>query len=57
MPNYQKLYAKMFNAATDALRALEKLNIGYAQTLLRCAQQEAEEEYLNDDGTSSAPEA
>lgn len=56
MPNYQKLYTKMFNAATDALRALEELNIGYAQTLLRRAQQEAEEEYLNDDGTISAPE-
>ena len=56
MPNYQKLYTKMFNAATDALCALEELNIGYAQTLLRRAQQEAEEEYLNDDGTISAPE-
>ena len=48
MPNYQKLYAKMFNAATDALNALEELNIGYARALLRRAQQEAEDEYLED---------
>lgn len=49
MPNYQKLYAKMFNAATDALNALDDLNIGYAQALLRRAQQEAEDEYLSEE--------
>ena len=49
MPNYQKLYTKMFNAATDALEALDSLNIGLAKDLLRRAQQEAEEAYLNDE--------
>ena len=49
MPNYQKLYTKMFNAATDALNALDDLNIGYAQALLRRAQQEAEDEYLSEE--------
>ena len=49
MPNYQKLYTKMFNAATDALEALDSLNIGLAKDLLRRAQQEAEEVYMNDE--------
>lgn len=45
--NYQKLYTKLFNAATDALEALEQLNVGQARDILRQAQQEAEEEYLS----------
>ena len=45
--NYQKLYTKLFNAATDALEALEQLNVGQAEDILRRAQQEAEELYLN----------
>ena len=28
MPDYQKMYTTMFNAATDALNALERLNVG-----------------------------
>ena len=47
MGDYQKLYTKLFNAATDALEALEQLNVGEAKDLLRRAQQEAEEDYLS----------
>jgi len=51
MVDYQKLYAMMFNAATDALRALEQLNVGDAKEILLSAQQRAEEAYLEDDET------
>lgn len=47
MVDYQKLYTKLFNAITDALDALEQLNVGQARDILRQAQQEAEEEYLS----------
>jgi len=47
MADYQKLYTKLFNAATDALDALEQLNVGEAKDILRRAQQEAEEDYLS----------
>ena len=45
--DYQKLYTKLFNAATDALDALEQQNIGTAKEILRTAQQETEELYLS----------
>ena len=45
--NYQKLYTKLFNAATDALEALEQLNVGQAKDILRRAQKEADEDYLS----------
>ena len=48
MPNYQKLYTLMFNAVTDALEELERLNVGSAKALLIAAQQRAEELYLED---------
>ena len=50
MQNYQKLYTKLFNAATDALEALDALNIGLAKELLQQAQQEAEELYIMESG-------
>ena len=37
MVNYQKLYTMLFNAATDALEALEELNVGRAKDILRQA--------------------
>jgi len=46
MPDYQKLYALLFNAATDALRALDEQNVGQAKDILRRAQIDAEELYL-----------
>ena len=48
MADYQKLYAKLFNAATDALDALEELNVGRVKDILRPAQIDAEETYLED---------
>ncbi len=47
MPDYQKLYTTMFNAATDALDALERLDPAGARSILRDAQQRAEELYLD----------
>ena len=46
MVNYQKLYTMLFNAAADALEALEARNYGLAGDILRRAQQEAEEQFL-----------
>lgn len=48
MPDYQKLYTLMFNAGTDALRALENLDIGQAKEIIREAQRQAEERYISD---------
>ena len=50
MPDYQKLYALMFNAATDALRLLEELNIGAAKDRLQSAQLQAEDLYAAQGG-------
>ena len=49
MPDYQKMYTTMFNAATDAMDALERLNVGQAEELLRRAQIDAEKTYLEDE--------
>ena len=49
MPDYQNMYTTMFNAATDALNALERLIVGQAEELLRRAQIDAEKTYLEDE--------
>ena len=46
MADYQKMYTTMFNAATDALSALDRLDVGRAKELLMQAQLRAEGEYL-----------
>ena len=46
--DYKKLYFHLFNAVTDALRALEQQNYGQAAALLATAQQEAEDMYMDD---------
>ena len=46
MPDYQKLYHMIFNAATDALEALENGEERYAAALLATAQHRCEKEYL-----------
>ena len=48
MPDYQNLYLHLFNRITDALQEIEKQNFGRAAGILRSAQQEAEEMYIND---------
>ena len=44
---YKKLYFSMFNAVTDAIKVLESDDLQKAREILICAQQRAEEEYLN----------
>jgi len=57
MPDYQKLYTTMFNAATDALEELGHLNIGRAREILRATQQKTEALYVGeDDGMDEAGE-
>ena len=46
MPNYEKLYFKLFSALADALEHMEQENYGLARQTLISAQQQAEEEYL-----------
>ena len=45
--DWEKLYHLLFNRITDALEQLERRNYGDAEELLRKAQMEAEEYYLN----------
>ena len=47
--DYKKLYYLLFNAATDALRAMEEWNMGQAKNILREAQCTAEEMYLSEE--------
>ena len=46
MQDYQKLYALLFNACTDAVEAMERMDFGTAKDLLIAAQQQAEEQYI-----------
>lgn len=46
MKTYEKMYYHLFNAVTDALNALEQKNYGQAEEILKAAQQESEEIYL-----------
>ena len=48
MTDYQKMYLLLFNAITDALEEMEKQNYGEAAELLRKAQADAEEIYIED---------
>lgn len=47
MPDYQKMYAVAFNAISDALEELDKLNIGTAKECLKEAQFHTEELYIS----------
>lgn len=46
MPDYEKLYFKLFAALADALEHLEQENYGLARQMLLYAQRQAEEEYM-----------
>ena len=48
MPDYEKLYHIMFNAATDAVELLPE---GEARELLIRAQQECEERYIGEENS------
>lgn len=47
--DYEKLYFHLFNAVTDALRAIEQQNYGQASATLMAAQQETEELYMDEE--------
>ena len=49
MPDYKKLYFKLFAAMAAAVEELEQENYGVAKQRLIAAQQEAEEEYLSEE--------
>ena len=46
MLDYERLYLGLFNACTDAIDAIDRLDYGAAKDVLICAQQDAEELYL-----------
>ena len=50
MPNYQELYFKLFGAMADAVEQIEEQNYGLARQTLVTAQQQAEEEYILQEG-------
>lgn len=47
MKIYEEMYYHLFNAVTDALTSLAERNYGQAESLLKQAQQDVEEIYLN----------
>ena len=49
MENYQKMYLLLFNAITDSIAFIEKLDIGSAKETLIQAQQDAEELFMQAD--------
>ena len=49
MPDYQKMYAQLFNAITDALEKMETGNWLAAHELLCAAQAKTEEMYIEAD--------
>lgn len=51
MADYQTMYLHLFNHVTDAVSALERMNVGQAKEILMNAQKEAELLYI--DGESS----
>ena len=44
--DYRKMYLKLFNAVTDAVVQLEKQNYGVAAQILKDAQTECEEIFI-----------
>ena len=57
MQNYQKLYAFMFNAATNALRQIREENYSAARDILERAQRQTEEMYIAQEEADEALEA
>ena len=46
MPNYETMYATLFNAITDALRMMEQEKYNDAAVILAAAQCQTEECYI-----------
>ena len=53
MPDYKTMYLHLFNRVTDAVSALERMDIGQAKEILINAQKEAELLYIDNE---SSPE-
>ena len=47
MPDYKTMYLHLFNRVSDAVNALESMNLGQAKEILILAQQESEELYVD----------
>ena len=47
MPDYKTMYLHLFNHVSDAVNALESMNLGQAKEILIHAQQESEELYVD----------
>ena len=56
MQDYQKLYTLLFNACTDAVEAIERMDFGTAKAILISAQQQAEERYIASEVPAGAEE-
>lgn len=48
MPDYKKLYFKLFTAIADTLEHMEQENYGLARQTLISAQQQAEEQHMEE---------
>lgn len=48
MPDFERLYFKLFAALADAVEAIETDNPSAAREILIRAQQDAEEEYISE---------
>ena len=47
MPDYKTMYLHLFNRVSDAVNALESMNLGQAKEIQIHAQQESEELYVD----------
>ncbi|NLV87052.1 MAG: hypothetical protein GX025_07525 [Clostridiales bacterium] len=47
MADYKEMYLRLFNSISDALKQIERQNYGEASDLLKQAQRETEEQYIN----------
>ncbi len=54
---YKKMYFTLFNAITDALELIENRRPAEAASLLKRAQQSAEEQYINAGASESGGQA
>lgn len=53
MPDYKKMYLLLFNAVTDALAKMRCGNTDAAEMILKTAQQNTEEMYIQDKKSSA----
>jgi hypothetical protein len=49
MPDYEKMYFRLFNRISDAIGQVEETNYGLASDILKQAQVEGEEIYLSEE--------